>query len=379
MIGQYKAPIFRLVEHHKLEKKPSIIKSLILVSPTIVIICYLTIANWNILLREVPRVNMILVFFSGLWVIIGPMLILKHYKHTDEYLNNIGVDICQAYYEKRHTPCIYNINSDDSGELSSKTHCSIKHFKKLFHNNQKKITIMTNVFWCSLIFFTLIFNRNALIVVGINYLNTAQVALFMLVALYIGYLSSLGLSQTITMIWSVIHICNIKLLRYDPIACDDKHNLSFIGNYSVMTARLLSSGILFFPIIILFMKYANNHNAPTLPLMLLYTMVLIIAIVIPLYVVYIYSKKTKDSVISCLQKDFIESIHQSLNQPTFHNELKCATLQRELELVKNQKIELISSYDIGNAILTIGTPLIGEIFFSSEFLMVLLKILKLFN
>jgi len=375
---QYKSPLFRLIENRRLEGKPLLLKSLIIISPTILIVLYLVIKNWKAFLL-VPPINIFFLLLAGLWVVIGPILIMLHYRRTDKFLEKVNVDLCQAHYEKRHEPCINRSAIEPQNNVSTEYKCEIIAFKRNFYSHQKAITIIVNFIWCLLVLIAISENKSALIVTGIDSTDATLYYPFLFFILYVGYLTSFGLSQTLTMLWSVRSICKLKLLRYDPVECDDEFNLSFIGNYSIMTARLLSSGILLLPMLFLFTSNANNNYATSLPLIILYTLILLISIVVPLSLVFNYSRNERESAINNLQKNLIESIRLSYQEPSIQNELKCATIQRELELVKNQKIVLMTATDVGTALITIGTPFIAQVFLSSDFFMLILKLLKVID
>jgi len=372
---QYKSPLFRLVENRRLEGKPLLLKSLIIVSPTILIVLYLVVKNWTAFLL-VPPINIFFLLLAGLWVVIGPILIMLHYRRTENFLEKVNVDLCQAYYEKRHDPCINRIAIEPQ---STEYKCEIISFKRDFYSHQRAITIIVNFIWCLLVLIAISENKSALIITGIDSTNGTLYYPFLFFILYVGYLTSFGLSQTLTMLWSVRRVCKLKLLHYDPVECDDECNLSFLGNYSIMTARLLSSGILLLPMLFLFTSNASNKYATSLPLIILYTLILLFSIVAPLSLVFNYSRNERESAINNLQKNLIDSIRISYQEPSIQNELKCATIQRELELVKNQKIVLMTATDVGTALITIGTPFIAQVFMSSDFLMLILKLLKVID
>lgn len=309
LIKNNESYITSLLRKNSFKKTPLILRIIIIYIPVLILNTYFLLSNYEQISGDLGMV--IGLIFAIMWMLWGPILI---YKYEVKVYPNFWlklIDICSE--------------SDKEQIIKLKTNISKK--SELL----KKIIFVS---WLSLIFITIYFGFDKLKILGIDNMMEPDFAIFLLDLIIAAYLTSLGLSQTLIMIYTFIVLeKNITI----PL---DINNKDGVGNYSLMfgycfpTTLYLGSGVLFIPVLIEFTSTMEIIVTGLVSsLIILYSLFLLFSMLIPLFKGYTMADRSKSSQIYELTKKLNRAIDECLISPTSENERIYKTLKQKVDQV----------------------------------------------
>ncbi len=325
----------------KLKKYPLWLKPLIVLAPFLFGgLIIITVKFDDLYVENISL--FVAIFFSLLWMYLGQILI---YKHFDK--------VYKCFWIRLYELCDKNVVIETNRMIIRR----YKFFDKIIL-----------VAWILLIEMTAILGINKLEFLFTGY-SDFMFFLFLVLAILPGYLTSIGLSQSFKMLYSMKKIFNSSAVEipFDELNQDGVGNYSIIASYSFKTTKYLTSGVLFIPICIEFIeKSSNRSNYVVLFLIICFSLFTLASMIYPLYKGYIMANKSKNDKIFDVKHEINKVLQICVNEPTINNKILLETLDYRLKTIED-----IPTYPFQlNVILKIiGTTLIPIItFFAQLFL-----------
>ena len=291
-------------------KKTSIVlRVMIIYIPVLLLNTYFLLSNYEHISSDFGMV--IGLIFAIMWMLWGPILIYKYeVKVYPKFWLNL-LDVCSE--------------SDD--EKIMKLNTSISKKSELL----KKIIFVT---WLSLIFITIYFGFDKLKILGIHNMMEPDFAIFLLDLIIAAYLTSLGLSQTLIMIYTFIVLEKTITIPLDINNKDGVGNYSLMFSYCFPTTLYLGSGVLFIPVLIEFTSTMENIVIGLVSsLVILYSLFLLFSMLIPLFKGYTMADRSKSSQIYELTKKLNKAVDECMISPTSENERIWKTLKQKIDQI----------------------------------------------
>ncbi|HRC81874.1 MAG TPA: hypothetical protein PLF27_10860 [Sedimentibacter sp.] len=309
LISENQSYITSVLRKSFFKKTPLLLRVIIVYVPLLILNTYLLLLNYRSILSDAGMV--IGLIFAIIWMCWGPILIYKY--ETNVYP--------KFWHE------LINVCSESDKDEVIKLNKKIRKKGKLL----KKIIFIS---WISLIYITLYFGFDKLQVLGIDNMMGLDFAIFLFDIAIAAYLTSLGLGQTLIMIYTFFVIeKNINI----PL---DINNKDGVGNYSLMfkycfpTTLYLGSGVLFIPVLI---EFTSTMGALVIVmvslLIVLCSLFLLFSMVLPLFKGYIMADRSKSVQIYELTKEMNKAIDECLISPTAENEIIYNAIKQKIEQI----------------------------------------------
>ena len=309
LIKDNESYITSVLSRNFFKKTPMLLRIIIIYIPVLILNAYFLISNFRYICSDIGMVIGLL--FAIIWMCWGPILIYKY-----------EVKVYPKFWLE-----LVNVCSESDKEEVIKLNKNISKKSKLL----KKIIFIS---WLSLIYITLYFGFDKLQVLGIDNMMSLDYAIFLFDIMIAAYLTSLGLSQTLIMIYTFILLeKNITI----PLDIDNKDG---VGNYSLMfgycfpTTLYLGSGVLFIPVLI---EFTSTMGALVIGLVflliILFSLFLLFSMLLPLFNGYTMADRSKSSQIYELTKKMNRAIDECLISPTAENERIYKTIKQKIEQI----------------------------------------------
>ena len=309
LIKDNESYITSVLSRNFFKKTPMLLRIIIIYIPVLILNAYFLISNFRYICSDIGMVIGLL--FAIIWMCWGPILIYKY-----------EVKVYPKFWLE-----LVNVCSESDKEEVIKLNKNISKKSKLL----KKIIFIS---WLSLIYITLYFGFDKLQVLGIDNMMSLDYAIFLFDIMIAAYLTSLGLSQTLIMIYTFILLeKNITI----PLDIDNKDG---VGNYSLMfgycfpTTLYLGSGVLFIPVLI---EFTSTMGALVIGLVflliILFSLFLLFSMLLPLFNGYNMADRSKSSQIYELTKKMNRAIDECLISPTAENERIYKTIKQKIEQI----------------------------------------------
>lgn len=297
----YDKPIFR---KFNLLLRPLLVLSLFFLAGLILFGNRLCKINWS-------NIELIVgLICAGIWLYLGQILIYNHYHK-----------IYKKFWKK-----LYDLVDNKSEVLNVNFQISQK---------CKKFSDVILVIWLIIIIMALIFGADKLSIVGIRGLSDSFFCVFVILCVFAGYLTSVGLTQTLKMVYSIGYISKKLKIPFDQLNEDGIGNYSVIAKYCLPTTMYLTSGVFFVPILVVFMKSGNTStNWLTLLLILMFSMFILLSMVYPLIKGYLMANESKSVVMMEIKEQMFSSINQCIEEPIEANKIQWETLNHKYKLIE---------------------------------------------
>lgn len=261
--------------------------------------------EWELLIKNELSIY-IKFFFGALWCTYGPYFIFS--------------------YERKYIQFWKELNPIFTGE-------NIQSFIDYFDLKIKRLSKIISVPWCILIISIILFDPSYLRLFGINGWTDLYLYVFILLIIYLSYLTALGFTGTYITINIIMHLVKKNLIKLNPFCNDGVGGFSCIGKFSLNSTILFSTGILFIPIL---HDYAIETGVIsqllTFIVITIYGAAILLVFFIPMRVAFRKADEDKDKLLTdaldgyyqlrhCREKELIQSISE-LNSFNYLNFLE---------------------------------------------------------
>lgn len=334
LISENQSYITGVLRKDFFKKTPLLLRVVIIYIPVLILNAYFLISNFWHICSDIGMVIGLL--FAIIWMCWGPVLIYKY-----------EVKVYPKFWLE-----LINVCSESDKEEVIKLNKNISKKSKLL----KKIIFVS---WLSLIYITIYFGFDKLKVLGIDNMMSLEFIIFLFDITLAAYLTSLGLSQTLIMIYTFI-VLEKKITV--PLDIDNKDG---VGNYSLMfgycfpTTLYLGSGVLFIPVLIEFISTMEAIVIGLVSLLIvLFSLFLLFSMVLPLFNGYRMADRSKSNQIYELNKKMNRAIDECLISPTSENERIYKAIKQKID-----QIDKIPTYPFQvNIIMKIASTTLLPIF-----------------
>ncbi|WP_311561495.1 hypothetical protein [Peptoniphilus duerdenii] len=331
-------------KHKKFLSVSKLISSLLLNCPLIIINLFFLIKNIDILEKDmVLTISMVI---AGIWIFIGvPKIERYEYSMHPSFMYNLY---------------LFSFKLEDP-DIKEK---ALLDYDKYVYKRAKGIKLVVSTVWIVLVSIAFFIGFNSL-----SKIFDSKVSLIILTinVLYSAYLTSLGLAYCIIMNFTVKNLKGAIEIPFEIDDISDVGNYKIISVYSLHTTQALSTGVLFIPILANFIQKTKSLGlGPVVFLITIFSILLLISIVYPIYVGYTISSGRKSDEINKINARLNFEIDNNLKDPEEKRFIFIESLEKKIKQI--EKIPIFPfEVEVGLSIIsTVLMPMI--IFFINLFL-----------
>lgn len=331
-------------KHKKFMLVSKLISSLLINSPLIIINLFFLIKNIDILEKDmVLTISMVI---AGIWIFIGvPKIERYEYSMHPNFMYNLY---------------LFSFKLEDP-DIKEK---ALLDYDRYVYKRAKGIKFGVSTVWIVLVSIAFFIGFNSLSKI---FDSKISLTILTLNVLYSAYLTSLGLAYCIIMNFTVKNLRGAIEIPFEINDISDVGNYKIISVYSLHTTQALSTGVLFIPILANFIQKTKSLGlGPVIFLITIFSILLLISIIYPIYVGYTISSGRKSDEINKINARLNFEIDNNLKDPDEKRFILIESLEKKIKQI--EKIPIFPfEVEVGLSIIsTVLMPMI--IFFINLFL-----------